>query len=376
MPKIRCLIRLGEVPLHLYQITAGFLMLKHQGIIELEIEKQRTFDRDRLPYNMMEVIFNEEIKILYDLNDGYDNLLDHHQDYVEYMNHLLTKYDYYFKRSFSSLYNSKLKQREKIFPLGLNYMVTTKGNFAHTPTPCDPKKEKVKKFIRMLPFSQYYNGLYTIESFENAPRKETNPRILFMARLWDSNGDGANGISSAKKEERIYINEQRAKCISLCKTEFGDRFYGGITPSPFSTKYYPELVLQDKRIAKRNNYLKKVKESSICIATMGLHESIGWKFAEYISASRAIVTEELHYEVPGDFVKGENYLAFTTPEECVDQIYTLLNNDYLRYKMMMKNYEYYHQYVRPDRLVLNSLLTVLSGGKKIETHSDRVYAYI
>ena len=120
-----------------------------------------------------------------------------------------------------------------------------------------------------------------------------------------------------------------------------------------------------------------VKESSICIATMGLHESIGWKFAEYVSASKAIVSEELHYEVPGDFQSGRNYLTFKTPEECVDQIDKLVKDEDYRYQMMVNNFNYYHQYVRPDRLVLNSLITILkSGGVNDEANSNNLYAYI
>lgn len=57
-----------------------------------------------------------------------------------------------------------------------------------------------------------------------------------------------------------------------------------------------------------------VKESDICITTTGLHRSIGWKFAEYIAASKAIVTEKLNYS-PGTELKAnftrEIYLVVT-----------------------------------------------------------------
>ncbi|WP_338449845.1 glycosyltransferase family 1 protein [Niallia oryzisoli] len=377
MQKISCCIRLGEVPLHLYHVTAGFLMLKRQGIIDLKIERLSKHDKNKLPYNMMEVIINDEVRVLYDLNDGYDNLLTSGQNYVNFMDTLLIDYDICFKRSFSKEYNAKLKYSNKIYPLGLNYMVTIRGNISHVPTGNDPNKEKLKKLYRMLPFSEYYNGLYNVESFENAPIKDRDPKILFMARLWDTKGDAGLNIPPSKSEERVYINEVRAKCIRLCRKEFGKQFFGGVSPSNFSNEHYTDIVIEDKTVTKRNNYLKKVKESSICIATMGLHESIGWKFAEYVSASRAIVTEELHYEVPGDFQNGINYLTFKTPEECVNQIYKLVMDDDYRYQMMVNNFNYYHQYVRPDRLVLNSLITIMkNGGDHDEANSNSLYAYV
>lgn len=359
MSKISCCLRLGEVPLHLYQIIAGFIQLEKQGVIDLKIEKIKKNNKNYLPYNTMEVMVNHELRVLYDVNDGYDNLLAENVDFVPFMDRLLQEYDLCFKRSYSSTNNSKLKYAYKMFPLGLNYMVTIPGNIAHTPMPYDPMKEKWKKLIRMIPITEYYNGLYNVNTFEERPKLDGKPNILFMARLWDTSGDYEGQIHSAKQEERQYINDFRAQCIRLCRKEFGSQFFGGVSSSSFAMKNYPDLILEDKKITKRNHYLKKVKQSSICIATMGLHQSIGWKFSEYIAASKAIVTEKLHYEVPGNFVEGRNYLVFTTPEECVYQIDKLINNEALRYKMMVNNYKYYHEYVRPDRLVLNSLLTIM-----------------
>jgi hypothetical protein len=359
MSKISCHLRLGEVPLHLYQIIAGFILLWKQGVIDLQIEKLKFNNPVQLPYNMLEVIVNHDVRVLYDVNDGYDNLLSHEEEYAGWYDKLLENYRFCFKRSFSQSYNSYLKQGIKIQPLGLNYMVSIPGNTAHMPMPQDPFHEKTKKLVRMLPFSEFYNGLYNINSFEDIPRPQMSPRILFMARLWDANASDKWNISSEKREERLYINEFRAECIRLCRKEFGERFFGGVSKSDFSCKNYPDIVIEAKDVTKRNVYLSKVKESSICIATMGLHKSTGWKLAEYVAASKAIVTEELHYEVPGNFKEHDNFLVFHTPDECIDQIDKLVNNDDLRFNIMLNNYRYYHQYVRADRLILNSLFTVL-----------------
>ncbi|MDU0203792.1 glycosyltransferase family 1 protein [Paenibacillus sp. MAH-36] len=361
MSKILCVIRLGEVPLHLYHIISGFILLERQGIIDLKVERLGKGHPERLPYNMIEARVNG-IQVLYDLNDGYDNLLREGQDFVDFLDSLLNKFHICFKRSFSPHQNSKLKHANKMLPLGLNYMVTVPGNTAHFPTPEDPKKEKIKKIIRMIPFSEYYNGRYYMNFFEGIPSLEKDPKILFMARLWDVEGDYAGQLSSSKKEERRYINEFRASCIRLCKKEFGPSFYGGVNSTGYASKYYADLIIDDKKVTKRNHYIERVKKSSICIATMGLHESIGWKFAEYVAASKAIATEELHYDVPGDFREGQNYLAFRTPSDCIDKIYRLKQDNEFRYKMMVNNYNYYHNFVRPDRIVFQSILAALQYG--------------
>jgi hypothetical protein len=364
---IHCKIKLGEVPLHLYPILAGFFLLKKQGTLNIELQKLKRNEIE-LPYNMLEVIVNGEKRVLYDVNDGYDNLLKENLNYVDFYNGLLEKYDFCFKRSFSSPLNKMLRYSQRILPLGLNYMASIKGNIAHYPMPQDPTKEKIKKLIRLLPITQHYNGNFHMNTFENVPQQDRNPKILFMARLWDINGEYEGQLSNDKREERAYINNFRASCIRLCRKEFGPNFFGGVNPTLFSIKNYKDLVVEDSKITHRKNYLELVKNSSICISTMGLHQSIGWKFAEYIAASRAIVTEQIHYELPGNISEGKNYLVFTTPEECIEKIYQLISNDNYRYEMSVNNYQYYHEFVRPDRLIMNTLFSVLRPQNEPEFH--------
>jgi hypothetical protein len=355
MTKMHCRMRLGEVPLHLYQVIAGFELLARRGVIGLEIvrDARHAAREPRLPYNMMEVVLNGEIRLLYDLNDGYDNLVEE-PDLL--YGPLLRHYDICFKRSFSAARNAQLTHGGKIRPLGLNYMVTIPGSAAHRPMPLDPPKEKLKKLIRMLPATSHYNGWYTVEKFEDEPKPDAPPEILFMARMWDVRGDAGWRLTDAKREERHFINEQRARTIRLCREAFGGLFHGGVAPTPYACEHYPDLVITSRREVARRAYLRRMKRSPICIATMGLHQSIGWKFAEYVAASKAIVTETLHYEVPGVFGENRNYLSFRTPEECVEAVDRLIRDERLRQSLMRNNRNYYRRHVRPDRLVLNSLM--------------------
>jgi hypothetical protein len=72
-----------------------------------------------------------------------------------------------------------------------------------------------------------------------------------------------------------------------------------------------------------------------------------------------VVSETLHYSVPGGFLSGRNYLAFDDPAQCVEQVARLVADPAATYAMKVANYRYYHAYVRPDRLVLNTLMIAL-----------------
>lgn len=101
--------------------------------------------------------------------------------------------------------------------------------------------------------------------------------------------------------------------------------------------------------------MKLFHESDLCIGSMGLFESIGWKTAEYVAAAKGIVNERLHYGVPGDFAEGKNYLAFENAQQCLDAVEELVKNPEKLYAMKQANQEYYQNYMKPDVLVANSL---------------------
>lgn len=350
---LECTLELSEVPLHLYQIIAGFHLLEKSGKIKLRIKKLAEGSPKKLPYNMLRVNAGGR-SLIYDMNDGYDNLLKNGESYEVLYDGLLDGCDYMFKRSFNADMNSRLREPQKIKKTAPNFFVTTKGNPAHFPVPCDPRREKVKKLIRSLPFSEFYNGWCYEEAFHSEPSESSEPRVLFMARLWDPAGEFSGQLTEEKSEERRQINESRAECIRLCRREFGSRFFGGITPSSFAQREYPDLMLEDSSVGKKNEYLKHMKTFDIHIATMGLHRSTGWKFAEYIAASRAIVSEPLYYESAGDLSEDKNYLCFKSADECAKRIDELFDDD-RRLLMMNINRKYRGRYMGCAAIVSDTL---------------------
>ncbi|MGN0634732.1 MAG: glycosyltransferase [Acutalibacteraceae bacterium] len=347
-------VRLSEVPLHLYPILAGFASLRRKGAMQVRWERLHPSDADVLPYNMLEVVGEDGKRLIFDMNDGYENLLQEKADMVPFYNGLLDRCDLFFKRSFDGQRNALLCAPEKMRRTPPNFLVTLPHNPAHFPVPCDPNREKIKKLIRMLPGSQYYNGHILEKNIFDTPRLSEKPRILFMARLWDPAGDFPGQLTPAMQQERYAINESRASCIRLLRDAFGENFCGGVAPSAFSQKEYADVVLENEGLSHKNAYLAFMKQFDIHIATMGLHGSTGWKFAEYLAASKAVVCEPLCYESAGGLADGTHYLSFADGDACVRQVQTLMDGD-RRLAMMQANHAYAEQYMRCEAFVRYAL---------------------
>ncbi len=145
--------------------------------------------------------------------------------------------------------------------------------------------------------------------------------------------------------------------MRLLKDYFGDKIVAGVSKDGFSQKVCPDLIIPDEMTSKLN-YVNMIKQNYVCIASEGLHRSIGWKFAEYVAAGRAIVTEPLAYEVPYGFMKNQNYLEYNDVETLISACEELLFDVYKIHLMEKKNRDYYQKHLSPDKVVLDSLQIV------------------
>ena len=322
---------------HISQIATGFHILKKQGLPVEIIDK--TGDREN-PFYDLPVACAEYRgkKIIYDRWDGYQNPVD--------MKKCLDWCDVYFKRSFSAEKNAALfpEDQHKMFPLGFNYHVTY---------PTSPVNEpKLKSLLKPL-MGKAPEPYFVPRVFEGKPRN-TEPKdvkILFQAQLWDHRDPD---LSPEMAEECAYINRTRIAIVRALKETYGDQFFGGLRDSALAREMAPELI-QPEKYTERRKYLKLVHSCDICIGSMGLHESIGWKTAEYIAAAKAIVNESFHYSVTGDFEEGKHYLAFSTAEECIEAVRILVENTEKRLEMQAANAKYYQEYLKPEVLVKHTL---------------------
>src|SRR5690242_14864813 len=106
--------------------------------------------------------------------------------------------------------------------------------------------------------------------------------IVFLTRLWRPAQDS---------DRRHALNERRVALIRALRARFGDQFIGGVEHDEFARRYCPDCIVDT--VTLKTTYVQLMKSRLIGIATTGLHGSIGWKLAEYVAATRCIVSEPI-----------------------------------------------------------------------------------
>ena len=360
-------LRLYSRSPHISMIVAGFLMLRNQGFIQLKIIPNYKNVRKYPHPHIVEAVVNNKI-IVYDCWDLCDWIAsdwekEKWQD-ISSIELLLDGIDYYFKRSYLRTRNICLSEsnRDKIFPLGFNFHVSIADN------PIDHyykflSYDHIKYIIKKMLFPYKLGQYWTIDKFEATANyvDAERLRIIFLTRLWDPFGKGVR--PTKKKVEREYINNTRIEIIKKLKQLYPDNFIGGVERSDFAEKNCKELVVSEE-MTNRSNYIETMKRCDICIGTMGLHESIGWKTSEYIAAARAIVNEKFHYEVPYSFEPNKNYLPFESPEECISAVSMLMENPEKVFLQKKENERYYKTFLRPDKQIMHSIDIIRNSGGK------------
>lgn len=287
---------------HTGMLVAGAMELEKQGLLNLKIIESVENKLDSA-IGVTKVVINGSV-CYFDYADGYS-------DCIELKKSLLKEADFYFRRSYSDKYNSMLfsEFQNKIYPLGMNYYVYAQN----------------QKIL-----------------FDNRPLWKRKLRKLL------------------RYKEDNKIDEMRINIIRALKEKYGQLFRGGVYQNNISEKICPDLIVSKKE-TDRYTYIHNMKNSDICIGTMGLDESIGWKTAEYIAASRAIVHEKFHFFVPGGFCKEKNYLEFSSVEECLDNVQLLMDSPDLLYNMKKANQKYYETWLRPDKQLWNALQIIINN---------------
>lgn len=342
MKKISCVVEYFNFP-HLSQIYKGFQILEKKGVIDLKFIKKT----GNLNKPIISAWINNDIHIIYDTLDGF-NWIDNkstEENLLFFQNNYHC--DHYFKRSYNSnLLNYNYASQRTIHALEFNY------DMSYEYVSLDIKRLMRDTVRKYLPF---YDTSINYKDFEYYPNKNKQPKILFSARLWDPE----DVRHDETQLEREIINSNRINYIRECKKVFGSIFTGGLKDSELSRKLAKDLIIPNKKTSKLS-YVKIIKEHDICISTLGLHKSNGWKLGEYIAASRAIISEPLFF-TPQNFIKGENYLEASSTDALISNIYKLIDNSDYKYEMMVNNFKFYNQYLRPDILILNSLLKVINS---------------
>lgn len=274
--------------------------------------------------------------------------------------------DLYFKRSYRPIGYDKFGAilSSKILPYGLNYVCVSRNEknimrrvLLGLILSCPSKKlrqlrEEILSSVSLVQSTYGMQLLKSklfrfVEDFEVAPDEPCDDRILLQTRVWNPQTYGPAGSGVHE------LNQLRADLVRGLREHFGSAFVGGLLDSPYARKQYPDCVTQHQTAPK--SYLGLLKRCKIAISTVGLYNSTPWKLAEYLAASRCIVSEPLAYELPTPLRESENLSTFGTVAECIQACDRLLKDSKLAESMRRNNYAYYEKHVKPEALVSRCL---------------------
>jgi len=338
---------------HLQQLYTGFSLLARSKLLRVSWTQPAACGEPDPGNHALIAVLNGNFKVAYDVIDGREINRD-----------LLARVDLYFKRSCAFQYpDLEPFEATKIQPLGLNYEVyPDHTDVAGALRAWHTRRSlgRISGMFRPLGLSTRFVPRQRV--LEARASDRTDPFVVFLSRMWDP--DEGVGRDHALKQERLELNSMRASCIRALRAHFGDRAITGLLPSNCAARTYPELQLHDEGLTHRGKYQEIVRQSSVCVTTTGLHQSVGWKLGEYVSAGKAIVTERLNSMLPGEFLPERNYLSFSNADECVAAVERLFAEPELMANLMAANADYYQHFLRPDRLVMNSLCRAVAGLKE------------
>lgn len=347
--------------LYSHQIITGFMMLQEQGLLKYTISENNILVKEFSQECIVECIINNK-RIIYDLADGYNNFTS-----FKAFDNMLDNVDVYFKRSVRKDYHKELRNRKKIKVLGFGLFITFPGIFMNKHWIGNRSvKEHLSLFARETPYLHNSFRNSYLDALIYPPQINSAKRVFFYTRLWDPKQASARSSQNVdldgetpdrikkKAEEFAAISAMRANCVRELKKEFGGNFVGGVVRSPYAEQSYPDIIV-DSEISKRDKYTKAMQSADICITTRGTHHCFSWSFTEGIMASKGLVTEKPFYALPSHFHEGINFLAYTTPQNCVEKARSLYDNDNTLYKMMEANQDYYQNHLRPDKMIKSTL---------------------
>jgi hypothetical protein len=249
---------------------------------------------------------------------------------------LLEWCDVYAKRDINPLHSTALQY--KIIPYGLNYACHSRRGLVAAMAAIAGASPSVSK----AKLHEMYCILATPhwKFDEYRPQQPVDNTILFQARVWephDAPGDEA-------------INEERIALLLALKREFGSRVVGGVVPTPFARKTYPEFITNQP--CRQPQYIRWAKRPLIGIYFRGLFGSIGFKMAEYIAASKCIVSEPIDNLLPAPL---DHISVYRSVSECLEACDHLLSDASLAQFQRQQSWKYYEAHVAP-RAHMASLL--------------------
>lgn len=273
----------------------------------------------------------------------------------------------YFKRSHHPADVARLppELREKVLPFGMNFVCVNAPSakavsaqvLRHIASKVAGRTGgggTVKSLMRKV----YDYWSYRRESdYTAAPDTPKTAAVLFQTRIWEDHealGDDPNAI-----------NDQRVCLVRALKKGLGDRFCGGLVPTPLALRRYPDLVTA--RPSSPAAYARWQRSLLIGVYTRGLHFSTAWKLGEYFAASMCVVAERPRNQLPVPLNEGAEFLAFASPDECIAACESVFVNPDLQRTMRAAAHDYYQREIAPMAHLRSCLARAVARQQPVAT---------
>jgi len=169
--------------------------------------------------------------------------------------------------------------------------------------------------------------------------------IVFQPRLWPT--------SPGSGDQFDVVNSDRIATVRALREAFPKERAIGLVHSDLAAALAPELLLSEH--VRTGKYHAQLRRSRIAVSCVGLSGSIGFKFGEYLAAGNAVVSQPITHELLAPLVDGEHYLAYRSPDECVDLCRRLMSEPTLGARMRALNRQYFLDWVDPPANVAHLL---------------------
>jgi hypothetical protein len=287
---------------HLQQIFTGFSLLARAKFLDVSWTTPAAYGVPDPGDHVLIAVLNDELRIAYDVLDTREIDRDR-----------LASVDFYCKRSCAFQYPElKPDEAAKIRPLGLNYEVYPDHIDLGSALRVWQTRSGLGRFTGVFrPLGLTPRFVPRQHALERRRSDQTDPFVVFLSRAWDPQEDLLR--NEELKQERLELNSTRAACIRALRDHFGERTIAGLMPSPYAARTYPELQVHDAHLTDRGKYQELIRRASVCVTGV----------------------ERL----------------FAQPE--------------LTANLMSANADYYQRFLRPDKLVMNSLRGVLADVQEV-----------
>ena len=182
--------------------------------------------------------------------------------------------------------------------------------------------------------------------FRARPHPADSRRVFYQKRTFERDDDA----------DAVAVNDQRAAFVRALRGEFGPAFCGGLLPTEYNRRRYPDCLLRGS--TETDRYRDRMARAGVVVSTRGLAGSSPWSLAEYLGLGRCIVSEELRDALPAP--PGGAISTFSTVGGCVAECQRLVADDRARASAAEDAHAYYRRWVDPA-VAMHRMITHVIG---------------